>query len=204
MSKKVLIVWILLFLGLAVAMAYYLNRQMDTYLNADQKTSPSGNALLGGYFALRNTKGLLVTPQMFQGRYMLLYFGYSFCPDICPTGLENMSEAMTLLGTEGKKVQPLFITVDPKRDTKEQLAQYMESFHPSFMALTGSKEEVDRAVKAYRVYASPVEDEGASDYLVDHSSIVYLMGLDGKFITHFTHQTPGDEMAFRIREIIQQ
>jgi cytochrome oxidase Cu insertion factor (SCO1/SenC/PrrC family) len=199
MSKKSLIIWIVLFAGAALWLAFYLSHKIEESF----KTEETGNALIGGQFSLKDTKGNSVASQKFLGRYMLVYFGYSFCPDICPTGLENMTEAMNILGDDGKKVQAIFITVDPKRDTEAQLAVFMESFHPSFIALTGSESAVKRAMQAYRVYASPVEDKGSSEYLVDHSSIVYLMGPDGKFVTHFTHQTPGSEMAFKIREILK-
>jgi len=200
MSKKSLIVWIMLFIGAALWLGFYISHKMEVSL----KTEETGNALIGGHFSLRDVNGNTVASERFLGRYMLVYFGYSFCPDICPTGLENMTEAMNILGDDGKKVQPIFITVDPKRDTESQLAVFMESFHPSFIALTGSESSVKQAMQAYRVYASPVKDKGSAEYLVDHSSIVYLMGPDGKFITHFTHQTPGSEMAFKIREILKQ
>ena len=95
------------------------------------------------------------------------------------------------------------MTVDPDRDTVQQLETYIQSFHPRFLALTGTKKALDKAIKAYRVYAQKVDDEGASDYLVDHSSIVYVMGPDGQYVAHFSHKTSGEEMAFKLREIIK-
>lgn len=202
-SKRALLLWIFLFIVCACWLGFYLSEKVS-HTAADREGVATGNALIGGDFSLKDTNGYRVTPRQFSGRYMLVYFGYSFCPDICPTGLENMTEALNILGEASRKIQPLFITVDPKRDTQKQLGTYMESFHPSFKALTGPEVAVKQAMKAYRVYAAPVEEEGASDYLVDHSSIVYLMGPDGKFITHFTHQTPGTEMAFKLREILKK
>ena len=203
MSKKALVIWISLFFGAAAAVGIYLHTQIQKGL--EKKSHPeTGSAHIGGYFSLRDLRGNLVTPEKFRGRYMLIYFGYSFCPDICPMGLDNMSDAIELLGEHAKKVQPIFITVDPGRDTQPQLDLYMRGFHNSFLALTGSQSDVTRAMKAYKVYAARVNDEGMGDYLIDHSSIVYFMGPNGKFITHFTHKTPGHAIALKIREIIKE
>jgi protein SCO1/2 len=201
MSKKNLIILLLSFILFALGLGYYISTSI--YPNQKLVETETGNALLGGDFSLLSHKGHPVDTKQFRGNYMMIYFGYSFCPDICPTALENMSEAMMKLADLGTKIQPIFVTVDPDRDTVQQLETYMQSFHPRFLALTGTKESLDKAIKSYRVYAQKVEDEGASDYLVDHSSIVYIMGPDGKYVTHFSHQTPGEEMAFKLREIIK-
>lgn len=203
MSKNTLIIWIVLFFTAAGGLGFYLYDKIEERVVAQENKS-TGAAHIGGYFALRDLSGAMVTPHQFQGRYMLVYFGYSFCPDICPTSLENMSDAMERLGLESAKVQPIFITVDPARDTREQLEVFMKEFHPSFKALTGSQSAVNRAMKAYKVYAARADEGDGENYLVDHSSIVYFMGPEGKFVTHFTHQTPGHEMALKILEIIKE
>jgi protein SCO1/2 len=133
---------------------------------------------------------------------MLIYFGYTFCPDVCPTELQAMSQAIDGLGDEAGKVTPVFITVDPERDTVEQLAGYAEHFHPRLIALTGTTEQVAAAAKAYRVYYRKVEDESTTDYMMDHSSIIYLMGPNGRFLTHFSYGTGPDKMAEKIREYL--
>lgn len=157
---------------------------------------------IGGPFNLVDQHGRAVTEADFRGRYMLIYFGYTFCPDVCPTELQAMSQAIDELGPAGEKVTPVFITIDPTRDTVEQLAGYAEHFHPRLVALTGSPEQVAAAAKVYRVYYKKVEQEDSSEYLMDHSSIIYLMGPDGEFLTHFSYGTEPAKMAEKIREFL--
>lgn len=156
-----------------------------------QKRNKRGTPRIGGKFLLQDHKGQKRSHLDFRGRYTLVYFGYSFCPDICPTALYNMTEALETLGDKAKNFQPLFITVDPERDTVEELAKYMENFHPSFIALTGSNDAIQKAKKAYHVYAAKAEPDGeSSDYLLDHSSIIYVMDPKGRYVTSFNHATP--------------
>ncbi len=161
-----------------------------------------GMASIGGPFTLINQHGETVTDQSLKGQYLLIYFGYTFCPDVCPTELQAMSQAVDALGPDGDKVTPVFITVDPARDTAEQLAAYAPNFHPRLLALTGSAQQIADVAGAYRVYYRKAEDGAASDYLMDHSSIIYLMGPDGAFLTHFAYGTPADEMAEGIRKYL--
>lgn len=157
---------------------------------------------IGGPFNLVDQHGRQVTEADFRGRYMLIYFGYTYCPDVCPTELQAMSQAVDQLGEAGEKVTPVFITVDPVRDTVDQLAGYAQHFHPRLVALTGSEEQVTAAAKAYRVYFRKVEDESTTEYLMDHSSIIYLMGPEGRFLTHFSYGTPPEEMAEKMRSYL--
>jgi cytochrome oxidase Cu insertion factor (SCO1/SenC/PrrC family) len=141
----------------------------------------------------------------FRGRFMLVYFGYTYCPDICPTGLQTMTAALDLLGEEGEKVQPLFITVDPRRDTPKALASYVTAFHPRLIGLTGSEDQIRAAVRSYRVHRVVVrlpDARGADDYLVNHSSLTVLMGPDGGFVTLFPHGTAPDAMAGALRRYL--
>lgn len=201
MSKKNLGLFLASFLVFAIGIGYYVS----TYIQPPKPTAQeTGNALLGGDFKLTSHKGIPVDTKRFRGKYLIVYFGYSFCPDICPTALENMSEALRKLADVGNKIQPLFVTVDPERDTVHQLATYMQSFHPRFLALTGSKQAVESAMKSYRVFAQKYNGGATKDdYLVDHSSIIYIMGPDGRYVTHFSHLTPGEEIAFKMREVIK-
>ncbi len=151
---------------------------------------------VGGPFALTDHHGRAVTEQDFRGRYMLVYFGYTWCPDVCPTDLLVMSQAVDLLGEAGEQVQPIFITVDPARDTVESLAKYVTNFHPRLTALTGSEAEIAAAAEAYKVYFRKGEEgEAADDYTVDHTDIMYLMGPDGEFLEHFQRGSRPVEIA---------
>lgn len=166
-----------------------------------QETSASGQAAIGGPFRLVDQNGQRVTHGDFAGKYMLIYFGYTYCPDICPMTLANMSVALDELRPErAERVAPIFITVDPQRDTVEQLEAYASSFHPRLVALTGTDAEVKAAARAYRVYFERVEGENGGDYLMDHTSFIYLMGPDGQYRTHFGHTTSPKAIAEGIRQ----
>lgn len=155
-----------------------------------------GTATVGGPFALTDHTGKRVTDQDYRGSYMLVFFGFTFCPDVCPTALQVSSAALDKLGAKAARVVPLFISVDSGRDTPEQLARYVSSFHPRLVGLTGTAEEIAAVARAYRVYYRKVNDEKSSaGYTYDHSSIIYLIGPDGKFVTHFTHATSADALA---------
>jgi cytochrome oxidase Cu insertion factor (SCO1/SenC/PrrC family) len=170
------------------------------YLNAPgpglEIAAPSG-ITVGGPFALTDQNGETRHAEDFRGRLMLIYFGYTYCPDVCPTELQTMSEAIDRLGAKGDAVQPIFITIDPARDTPEQLKPYAENFHPRLLALTGSAAEIGAAARAYKVFYQPVK-QGGGAYLMDHSSIVYLMGRDGRYIAHFGGGVTAEQMAAAI------
>jgi protein SCO1 len=156
----------------------------------------NGKALVGGPFSLVDHTGRRVTDKDFLGRPMLVFFGYTNCPDICPSGLQVVSAALDKLGDRAKTVQPVFVSIDPARDTPEKLAEYLKSFSPRLIGLTGSAEETAAAAKAYRVFYQKVEDEKSKDtYSMDHSAIFYLMGADGAFITHIPHTTDVDKVV---------
>jgi len=167
-------------------------------LTSDTSVNPT--VTVGGPFSLIDQNGERRTQDDFAGSYMLVNFGYSFCPDVCPTALRDISAAIDLLGADGEKVTPIFITIDPERDTVEKLKPYAAHFHPRLVALTGTADEIRAAAKAYRIYYARADvDLGGEDYLMDHSSLYYLMGPNGKFIRHFSFATPVDEMAAAIR-----
>lgn len=172
----------------------------------DDQAAPGQSAALptiGGPFSLTDHDGRPVTDADYRGQYMLVFFGYTYCPDVCPTALTTMAAAMERLPPEAeKRVTPLFISVDYERDTPEALKAYVSNFHPRAVGLTGSKEQVEAAAKAYRVYYAKAEQKDAP-YLMDHSSIVYLMGPDGKFLTHFNHMTPPEQMAETVAKFVK-
>ncbi|WP_108681972.1 SCO family protein [Methyloceanibacter sp. wino2] len=164
----------------------------------------SGQALIGGPFELVGKDGKTVTDEDFRGRYMLVFFGFTHCPDICPAELQVMSAALDELGDKADKVVPIFITVDPERDTPELVTAYVENFGPNFVGLTGSPQAIAEAAKAYRVTYQKFQEEGAGDnnYSVDHSALLYLMGPDGKFVTHFPYGTSPEKMAETLRRYL--
>ena len=162
-----------------------------------------GRALVGGPFQLVDHTGKPVTDKDFRGRYMLVMFGFTFCPDICPSGLQVLSAALDRIGRKADKVVPIFISVDPERDTPKALADYVVSFHPRLVGLTGTPEQVDKAAKAYRVYYKKVRDEASSaPYTIDHSALIYLMGPDGAYVAHFSHTTGVEAMAERLAKLL--
>jgi len=144
----------------------------------------TGEAEIGGTFSLIDQNGVRRNDQEFRGRYMLVFFGFTFCPDICPTTLAILSAALDDIGPLADEIVPLLISVDPERDTPEILKPYLSAFGPEFVGLTGTKEEIDNAVGAYRAFYQILDGEG-DDYLVDHSTIIYLMDGEGKYVTNY-------------------
>ena len=155
---------------------------------------------VGGPFELTDQAGHTRTERDFRGRLMLVYFGFTYCPDICPTDLQAIALALDKLGADAERVQPLFVTVDPERDTVQHLAEYVPLFHPRLIGLTGSLEAIRKAASAYKVYFAkvPVGKE-ANDYTVDHTAFIYLMDRDGNYLGFFPPGTSADRMVEIIR-----
>lgn len=159
----------------------------------------------GGPFSLIAPDGRRIADTDFRGRFLLIYFGYTHCPDVCPVDLFTMGEALKRLGALADKAQPLFITVDPERDTREVIGDYAQSFHPRLLGLTGSNAEIEAAVRAYRVHRVKYTPAGdPAHYGVDHSSLTYLMGPDGKFRTLVPHNTSPERMAEILRPYLER
>ncbi len=164
----------------------------------------NAGADIGGPFTLVDQNGHTVTDADFRGKYMLIYFGYTFCPDVCPTSLSRNADALALLGDKAEKVVPIMISVDPDRDTPEVLKPYVAAFHPRMVGLTGSKDQVAAVTRAYRVYfAKQPADEGSKTYLVDHSAFTYLIGPDGHFLRFFSHNQTPQDMAAELAKTIK-
>jgi cytochrome oxidase Cu insertion factor (SCO1/SenC/PrrC family) len=162
-----------------------------------------GQALIGGPFTLIDHTGKRVTDQDFRGRNMLVFFGFTLCPDVCPSALQVVSAALDKLGPKADRFVPILITVDPEHDTPTQLASYVESFHPRLVGLTGTPAEIETVVKAYRVYVRKVSDpKSTAGYTIDHTSLIYVMGPDGAYRTHFAHTTNADAMAERLAKLL--
>lgn len=155
---------------------------------------------IGGPFRLTDQNGQPRTDQDFRGKVMLVEFGYTFCPDVCPLGLQLFADVLDKLGPDADKVQPVFITVDPGRDTPDQLRTYVDHFSPKIIGLTGSEQDIASVAREYRVYYKLGADRATNpNYSVDHSAILYIMDRNGKFVGHFTHETPLDQVVAAIR-----
>jgi len=156
----------------------------DNQQTADNAQGPLAGARIGGPFTLTNQDGQRVTEKDYAGKYRIVYFGYSYCPDVCPVDLQLLMQGLRLFERQdaaaAAKVQPIFITVDPERDTPAVLKTYVAAFHPRLVGLTGSEDEIAAVAKAYAVYYRKAENAGASEYLMDHSRQTYLMGPDGQ------------------------
>ena len=162
-------------------------------------TGGSGSVTVGGPFALTDQSGHPVTDQTFRGKWMLVYFGYTFCPDVCPTELQAVANALDALGPEATKIAPLFITSDPARDTVQAMAGYVKLFDPRLIGLTGTEAEIARVAREYRVYYAKVQPKDRADYLMDHSSFLYLMGPDGSFRAIFHPGISPQDLANSLR-----
>ncbi|MCO6419389.1 SCO family protein [Siccirubricoccus sp. KC 17139] len=154
---------------------------------------------LGGSFSLVNQDGRAVTERDYAGRWMLVYFGYSYCPDVCPTELGAMTAALDQLGPLAEQVVPVFVSVDPERDTPAHLADYVSRFHPRLQGLTGTPEQVAEAARRFRVYYAKVQRPDMTDYLMDHSSFVYLVGPDARVRSLFRPDTSPEAMAAAVQ-----
>jgi cytochrome oxidase Cu insertion factor (SCO1/SenC/PrrC family) len=168
----------------------------------------SGNAQIGGPFTLTNHLGEQVTDESFRGRPMLIYFGFTYCPDVCPASLQVMGAALDQLpADDAAKFQPLLISVDPERDTPEALADYVsaEVFPDNLMGLTGTEEQIRDAAAAYRVFYQRVEDDATmAEYLIDHLSVIFLMDANGEFAEIFPHGTAPATVASRLQQFLEE
>lgn len=208
---------IIVIAGILLAIIFFLNdllRKSDILPKTrpltpqEEKSSPSSQSsiTLGGPFKLTDQHGRMRSDKDFRGKYMIVYFGYSFCPDVCPEALENITQALNQLeDRERKKFVPIFITLDPERDTVTSLKTYIQEFHQDYIALTGSQKEIDKVLKLYKVYARKERpNDTVADYLVDHSSVVYVMDPQGRFKTSFNHKTSPAQVVRILQNTIEQ
>ena len=196
-----LLIVFLIFDSVALTIVYFARRSSPVAMFG--KVVTTGTADIGGPFSLVSADGRTVTDQTYRGKWMAIYFGYTSCPDACPTALSNVSVALQKLGNDAEKIQPLFITVDPERDTRQVMSAYLESFDHRIVGLVGSRAQTDAVAKAYHVYFELHKEQG-DNYLVDHSAYFYLMGPDGKFVDIVEGVTAGDQMAEKLRRLINE
>jgi len=199
-SKLALISVVGLLAVVAVNIWMLLKLQSSTQQSAVPGTTVvASNVAIGGPFSMIDQDGKRVSDHDLRGQYLLIYFGYAHCPDVCPTTLQDMAQTLDVLGPDAAAVTPVFVTVDPVRDTPEFLKDYVAAFHPRMIGLTGSADEIKSIAKVYRVYYAKAQGESDDDYLMDHSSYTYLMGRDGKYVALFRFGASPDDMAKGIR-----
>lgn len=161
----------------------------------------SSASAVGGPFKLINQNGQTITDEDFKGKPLLVFFGFTHCPDVCPTTLFEVSEMFRALGKDAERANALFISVDPERDTPASMKDYLSSFDPRLTAATGDRAAVDAAIKAYRVYAKKIPTKG-DDYTMDHTAIVYLMDKQGRFVAPFNLKRSPQEAAADLRKFL--
>jgi cytochrome oxidase Cu insertion factor (SCO1/SenC/PrrC family) len=190
---------------LAAGAVFWLRPQGPTPVANSGVIQVAKGAAMGGPFELVDHNGQAVSQADFAGKFMLIYFGFTHCPDVCPTELQTMANAVDMLGPDAERVAPTFITVDPARDTPGQIKDYVAAFHPKMVGLTGSPEQIAAVAKAYKVYYSKAQSPSDSgDYQVDHTSFVYLMGPDGGLRSLFRSGISDKAMATEIRNQLRQ
>lgn len=171
--------------------------------DAAAEAPPLAGAAIGGPFELVDETGETVRDTDFEGDYRLVYFGYTFCPDVCPVDMQKLGQGMRALEASdpelGARIQPIFVSVDPARDTPEVLAEYTDNFHPRLLGMTGSREAIDAMTQRYGVYYRLHDEEGGENYLVDHSNNVTLFGPGGEPLALIPMQGTGEEIAAEIR-----
>jgi cytochrome oxidase Cu insertion factor (SCO1/SenC/PrrC family) len=160
-----------------------------------------GRGTVGGPFTLTDQTGHKRSDSEFRGKLMVVYFGYTYCPDVCPADLMAITQALDALGPAAESIQPVFITVDPERDT-ERLADYVAAFHPSLVGLTGSSEEIRRVANSYKAFYAKVPDEQSGEYSIDHAGVIYLMGRGGDYLGFMPPQTGPDRLTEVLRKYL--
>lgn len=190
-AKIALAAWIAVLVGFA------------GWIVVDFSRADGGTVAIGGPFSLTDHTGKRVTDADFRGKPTLIYFGFTYCPDVCPTSLLLMQSALERLGPgAASRVNTILISVDPERDTTDVLKDYVENFGPTMVGLTGTRDEIAAVAKAYRVYYKKVDGKDGAPYLVDHSSIFYLLDRRGRFVRHFTHQSRAEDIAAALKPLL--
>jgi protein SCO1 len=161
-----------------------------------------GRGTVGGPFTLTDQAGRKRSDTEFRGRLLIVYFGYTFCPDVCPADLMAITQALDQLGPAATGIQPIFITIDPERDTTMVLGEYVAAFHRSFIGLTGSPEEIRKVANAYKAFYAKVRGERSGEYAIDHTGVIYLMGRDGQYLGFMPPQTGPERLTEILRNYL--
>jgi protein SCO1/2 len=201
--KRMIIVSLLTCVALAVTFAWVKTGEQKL-ADVPQSMIPVTQDAFAGPYSLRSTTGENVTEKSWGDKYKLIYFGFTYCPAICPTELQKITLALKTIGERASIIQPLFITVDPERDTVPKMKEYVEMFHPSLIGLTGTPEEISHALKTFKIYAAKMQDESMSDYTMDHSSLIYFIAPDGRLLQIFKADDTADSMVTSISAWLDQ
>ena len=171
--------------------------------NQKRAAKPTGSHLIGGSFIMENHKGEMVTDKDFKGHYTLVFFGFTTCPTVCPVGMSTIGRTLNSLPKDiAEKVQPIFVTIDPERDTPKVMAKFIRIFNKRFIGLRGTTKQTDDIVKKYRAYYGRIEKEG-EDYEMEHSDIIYFMGRDGEYLSHFSSAHSVEAITTRVKSLVK-
>lgn len=189
---------------IAIILSFVVLALGAVFIFTMERPSNSGTALIGGPFTLTDHHGETVTDETYKDTALLVYFGFTFCPDICPTELQKLSAALDLLSEKDRaKITPLFISIDPERDTPEAMADYVDHFHPDMVGLTGTPDQIAAAAKAYKIYYEKVEDDSSTaGYTMNHTNLVYFMNRDHKFVTVFHAEDGPEKIAASVKKAL--
>ncbi len=192
--------FIIVFLGAIIAYGFYLLPTADDF--NENKPRAVAEDFVPEY-SLINQDGEAVSEKTYADKYQMVYFGFTFCPDICPTELQKITEALNNTSPEiVEKIQPIFISVDPERDTSEVLKQYLSSFYPKFVGFTGTEKQVDVAIDGFKIYAAKIDDPDLSDYMINHSSYIYLIAPNGDLLALYKKDDTPDDIQASLEKFI--
>lgn len=183
----------------AAGLAWYQTQQEFSSASQMNLVEPLSDGPYGGDYTLLNGAGETVTNTDFSGQYKLIFFGFTFCPAVCPTELSKLASVLDQLGPTAKSIEPIFISVDPERDTPDVIKEYTQQFHQSIVGLTGSRAQIDSVLDGFKIYASKVEMEGMDGYMVDHSSFTYFLGPDDRLLALFKPQDSAEDIVSSIQ-----
>jgi protein SCO1/2 len=201
-ARRLTISGVALLAACGVALAVFLETRNPP--SASGPVVSHGTADIGGPFTLQAAGGKTVTDKDFRGKWMLVYFGYTYCPDVCPTTLHDIAAALDKLGPLARRVDPVFITVDPRRDTAAVVGKYVKSFDPRIVGLSGTPAEIAAVTRAYHAYYKKIPNkQDPNDYLMDHSAMVYVMGPKGRYQGLFTAEKQPDQIAAQLRKLMR-
>jgi len=187
----------------SVTALFLFPQAFGLYPTSGSQVKTSGKASIGGSFSLVDHKGTRASEKTYAGKFMLIYFGYTFCSDICPTQLQVMSAALDALGDKAKRIQPLLISIDPERDDVAAMAEYVANYDDRLVGLTGTVEEIEAVTTTYRIYYSKEKTSPFTEnYRVSHAGIIYLMDESGGFIKHFALGVRPDELVAELKKLL--
>ncbi len=196
--KKIVVSWVVCVLGLVGLFAW-----LGTHMVPGKREMLQGDVLIRAEFTLQTANGKTVNASDLHGKYLLVYFGFTHCPDVCPTTLLKVNNVLGQLGEQSAEVLPVFISVDPERDTPEIAAEYASHFGKTTLGLSGTPEQIKLAADNFKVYYSKVEEkDSALGYVVDHSSFLYLMDKQGNYVAHFASDIPEEELKRELQRYV--